>query len=129
MLQKAQLGRNIMQGAISLWSTVEFIHQRNKMGFMVKLDFYHAYDRVCWPYEDWVPAAMAFSDTYVPEGGAHPAQMCRCFFSHQQNHNISAFHLLSLTGGLHYHVVVQQLGFSHFCSAWRMFYLVSTSGF
>jgi hypothetical protein len=64
MLQKAQLGRNIMQGAISLWSTVELIHQRNKMGFMVKLDFYHAYDRVCLPSGDRVPAAMGFSDMF-----------------------------------------------------------------
>ncbi len=64
MLQKAQLGRNIMQGAISLWSTVEFIHQRNKMGFMVKLDFYHEYDRVCWPYGYRVLAAMGFSDMF-----------------------------------------------------------------
>jgi hypothetical protein len=35
--------------------------------------------------------------------------VCCCFFSPQQNHNISAFHLLSPTGGQHYHVVVEQL--------------------
>jgi hypothetical protein len=43
VLQKAQLcsvrGRNIMQGAISLWSTAELIHQRRRRGFMLNLDF------------------------------------------------------------------------------------------
>ncbi len=47
-LQKAQLcsirGKNIMQGAISLWSMAEFIRQRKRRGFMTNLDFYHAFD-------------------------------------------------------------------------------------
>jgi hypothetical protein len=38
VLQRGQLcsvkGRTIMQGAISLWSTAEFIHQRKRRGFM-----------------------------------------------------------------------------------------------
>ncbi len=51
ILRKGQLcsvqGKNIMQGAISLWSTEEFMRQRKRRGFMLNLDFYHAYDRVC----------------------------------------------------------------------------------
>ncbi len=64
VLQRGQLcsvkGRTIMQGAISLWSTAEFIHQRKRRGFMLNLDFYHAYDRVCLPYVDKVLERMGF---------------------------------------------------------------------
>jgi hypothetical protein len=66
-LQRAQLcsvrGRTIMQGAISLWSTAEFIHQRRR-GFMLNLDFYHAYDRVCLPYVDKVLEGMGFGQLF-----------------------------------------------------------------
>jgi hypothetical protein len=51
ILRKGQLcsvqGKNIMQGAISLWSTEEYMRPRKGRGFMLNLDFYHAYDRVC----------------------------------------------------------------------------------
>jgi hypothetical protein len=68
VLRKGQLcsvkGRNIMQGAISLWSTAEFMRQRKRRGFLLNLDFYHAYDRVCLPYVDRVLEAMGFSGTF-----------------------------------------------------------------
>ncbi len=64
ILHKSQLcsvqGRNIMQGAISLWSTAEFVRQRKRNGFLMNLDFYHAYDRVCLPYVDKVLEAAGF---------------------------------------------------------------------
>jgi hypothetical protein len=68
ILRKGQLcsvkGRNIMQGAISLWSTAEFMRQRKRRGFLLNLDFYHAYDRVCLPYVDRVLGAMGFGETF-----------------------------------------------------------------
>ncbi len=68
ILRKGQLcsvkGRNIMQGAIFLWSTAEFMRQTNRRGFLLNLDFYHAYDRVCLPYVDRVLGAMWFGETF-----------------------------------------------------------------
>jgi hypothetical protein len=68
VLAKGQLcsvrGRNIMQGAISLWSMAEFVHQIKRKGFLMNLDFYHAYDRVCLPYVDRVLEAMDFGFIY-----------------------------------------------------------------
>jgi hypothetical protein len=64
ILHKSQLcsvrDRNIMQGAISLWSTAKFIRQCKRRGFMMNLDFYHVYDRVCLPYVDRILEAMGF---------------------------------------------------------------------
>jgi hypothetical protein len=68
ILQSGQLcsisGRNIMQGAVALWSTVEFVRHRKNRIFLLNLDFYHAYDRVCLAYVDRVLAAMGFGDTF-----------------------------------------------------------------
>jgi hypothetical protein len=42
----------------------EFLRQKKIRGFMLNLDFYHAYDRVCLPYVDRVLAAMGFGDFF-----------------------------------------------------------------
>jgi hypothetical protein len=52
--------RNIMQGAISLWSIAKFIRQCKRRGFMMNLDFHHANNRVCLPYVDRILEAMGF---------------------------------------------------------------------
>ncbi len=41
-----------------MWSTAVFIQQRKRKGFMLNLDFYKAYDKVCLPYVDIVLEAM-----------------------------------------------------------------------
>jgi hypothetical protein len=68
ILHKSQLcsvrGRNIMQGAICLWSTAEFVRQRKRNRFLMNLDFYHAYDRVCLPYVDKVLEAVGFGSVF-----------------------------------------------------------------
>ncbi len=68
ILGKGQLcsvkGKNIMQGAFSLWSMAEFMKQRKRRGFMLNLDFYYAYYRVCLPHVDKVLAAMGFGDFF-----------------------------------------------------------------
>jgi hypothetical protein len=48
-----------MQGAIFLWSTVEFLYQRKRKGLLLNLEFYHACDRVCLPYVDKVLEVVA----------------------------------------------------------------------
>jgi hypothetical protein len=49
ILQKGQLcsarGRNIMQGAMALWSTTEFVRLRKRKVVFLNLDFYHAHDQ------------------------------------------------------------------------------------
>jgi hypothetical protein len=87
VLQKSQLcsvrGRNIMQGAISLLSTAEFVQQRKRRGLMLNLDVYHAYDRVCLPYIDRVLAALGFGTIFremvLPlHGGASASFLFYC---------------------------------------------------
>ncbi len=64
ILQKSQLcsvrGRDIMQGAISLWPTAKFIRQWKRRSFKMNLDFYHTYDHVSLPYIAKVLEAMGF---------------------------------------------------------------------
>jgi hypothetical protein len=60
------VGKNIMQGAIFLWSTAKFIRQKlhKERLFVMNLDFYCAYDRVCLLYVDKVLAAMGFGSIF-----------------------------------------------------------------
>jgi hypothetical protein len=53
-----------MQGAVALWSTAEFVRLRKRKTFLLNLDFYHAYDRVCLSFVDRVLAAMGFGDGF-----------------------------------------------------------------
>ncbi len=91
-------GRNIIQGAISLWSTAEFIKQQKRNGFLMNLDFYHAYDRVCLPYVDRVLEAAGFGVAFrevvatLHRGGL-------CFLSPLQDFQGFAHHLLCSPGG------------------------------
>ena len=39
---------------------VEARRQQKRPGFLFNLDFFHAYDRVCMPYVDWVLEVMGF---------------------------------------------------------------------
>jgi hypothetical protein len=68
ILQKAQLcsikGRNTMQGAVALWTTVECVRQSKRKAFFLNLDFYHAYDRTSLAYVDRVLAATGFGDIF-----------------------------------------------------------------
>jgi hypothetical protein len=39
-------GRSIFDGAAAILSAAEYLHRRGVPGFLLSLDFYHAYDRV-----------------------------------------------------------------------------------
>ncbi len=43
---------------------VTLVQQRKITGFLINLDFYHVYDRVCLSYVDRVLEAMAFGPDY-----------------------------------------------------------------
>ncbi|MBM3938954.1 MAG: reverse transcriptase family protein, partial [Sphingomonadales bacterium] len=56
-------GRSIFDGAAAVVSAASFLHQHQLPGYLVSLDFYHAYDRVCMEWVDKVLAAMGFGET------------------------------------------------------------------
>ncbi len=64
VLSPAQLcsvqGRSIFDGILALLSTAEELRRRREPGFLLNLDLFHAYDRVCLPFLDRVLAAMSF---------------------------------------------------------------------
>ncbi len=57
-------GRSIFSGAASILSAIEHLHRFNQPGFLLSLDFFHAYDRVCLEWVDRVLEAMGFGRTF-----------------------------------------------------------------
>ena len=57
-------GRSIFDGCVALLSAVEACHRGRRPGFILNLDFFHAFDRVCLPYLDCVLEAMGFGITF-----------------------------------------------------------------
>jgi hypothetical protein len=57
-------GRSIFDGCTSLLSTVEACHRGKRPGFLMNLDFFHAFDRVCMEYVDKVLSAMNFGGRF-----------------------------------------------------------------
>ena len=53
-------GRSIFDGITAILSVVEARRQQKRPGFLLNLDFFHAYDRVCMPYVDRVLDVMGF---------------------------------------------------------------------
>ncbi len=53
-------GRSIFDGAAAILSLSEYLHRRNLPGFLLSLDFFHAFDRVSLQWLDRVLEAMSF---------------------------------------------------------------------
>ena len=53
-------GRTIFDGTAAALSTASFLHQHQLHGYLVSLDFFNAYDRVCLQWVDLVLEAMGF---------------------------------------------------------------------
>jgi hypothetical protein len=53
-------GKSIFDGAAAILSAVEYLQQRQLPGYVVSLDFFHAYDRVDLQWVDKVLAAFGF---------------------------------------------------------------------
>jgi exonuclease III len=53
-------GRSIFDGPASILSAAEYLHRHGQPGFLLSLDFFHAYDRVSLPWLDKVLEAMGF---------------------------------------------------------------------
>jgi hypothetical protein len=53
-------GCSIFDGAAAILSVAEYLHRRNLPGFLLSLDFFHAFDRVSLQWLDWVLEAMGF---------------------------------------------------------------------
>ena len=57
-------GRSIYDGITAILSVVEARQRQKRPGFLLNLDFFHAYDRVCMPYVDRVLEVMGFGDIF-----------------------------------------------------------------
>ena len=57
-------GRSIFDGCVALLSAVEACHKGRRPVFILNLDLFHAFDRVCLPYLDCVLEAMGFGITF-----------------------------------------------------------------
>ncbi len=68
VLQATQLcsirGRSIHDGPASILSAAEFLHRNQLPGFLMSLDFFHAYDRVSMDWVDSVLKAMGFGQVF-----------------------------------------------------------------
>lgn len=68
LLQATQLcsveGRSIFDGAAAVISASTFLNQHQLPGYLVSLDFFHAFDRVCLSWVDLVLEAMGFGQTF-----------------------------------------------------------------
>ena len=53
-------GRSIFDGPASILSASEFLHRHKRPGYLLSLDFFHAYDRVSLDWVDRVLEAMGF---------------------------------------------------------------------
>ena len=66
ILQTTQLctvkGRSIFDGSAAVLSAAAFLEQHRLPGYLLSLDFYHAYDRVCLKWVDMVMEAMGFGE-------------------------------------------------------------------
>jgi hypothetical protein len=57
-------GRSIFDGAAAILSGVEYLHHRRAPGYVINLDFFHAYDRVDLRWVDKVLEAFGFGPTW-----------------------------------------------------------------
>jgi len=68
VLQATQLcsvrGRSIFDGAAAVVSAATYLHHKKRPGYLISLDFFHAYDRVCLSWVDTVLAALGFGRTF-----------------------------------------------------------------
>ena len=68
VLTTAQLcsvqGRSIFDGILAILSTAEELRRRREPGFLLNIDLFHAYDRVCMPFLDKVLARLGFGGQF-----------------------------------------------------------------
>jgi mannosylglycoprotein endo-beta-mannosidase len=58
-------GRYIIEGAVVLHETIHELHKRKKDGFILKLDFEKAYNKVKWPFLQQVLRMKGFSPRWA----------------------------------------------------------------
>ena len=75
-------GRSIFDGAATILSAAEYLHRRGVPGFLLSLDFYHAYDRVSMQWLDRVLEAMGFGAVLRGWVATLHRQASACFMLH-----------------------------------------------
>jgi len=58
-------GRNILEGVIVLREVIHELHSTNQRGFILKIDFEKAYDRVRWHFLEQVTIEKGFPSLWV----------------------------------------------------------------
>ena len=74
-------GRSIFDGAAAVLFATSFVHQHQLPGFLVSLDFFHAYDRVCLQRMDLVLGAMGFGPVLCRWVAALPCDATANFYA------------------------------------------------
>jgi hypothetical protein len=86
MLHATQLcsvrGRSIFDGAAAVLSAAEYLHRRGVPGFLLSLDFFHAYNRVSIQWLDRVLEAMGFGVVLRRWVATLHRQASTCFLLH-----------------------------------------------
>ena len=79
-------GRSIFEGPAMAVSAAAFLALRERPGFLLSLDFFHAYDRVSMAWVDRVLAAMGFGCTFRAWVAALHRDASACFLLHTVSH-------------------------------------------
>ncbi len=82
-------GRSIFEGPASILSSAEYLHRHQKPGYLMSLDFFHAYDQVSLPWVDKVMEAMGFGTIFRGWVATLHRDVSAAFL-----HNISPFILI-----------------------------------
>jgi hypothetical protein len=75
-------GRSIFEGPATAVSVAAFLAGRGRPGFVLSLDFFHAYDRVSMEWVDQVLAAMGFGGSFRAWVAALHRDASACFLLH-----------------------------------------------
>ncbi|GKU94281.1 hypothetical protein SLEP1_g7800 [Rubroshorea leprosula] len=57
-------GRHLMDGAVIANEVIDEVKRKKKKGFLFKVDFEKAYDKVCWEFLDYMMTRMGFCATW-----------------------------------------------------------------
>ncbi len=75
-------GRSIFDGAAAILSAAEYLHRRRLPGFLLSLDFFHAFDRVSLQWLDRVLEVMGFGLILRQWVGTLHRRATACFMLH-----------------------------------------------
>jgi hypothetical protein len=91
--------RSIFDGPASILSSAEYLHRHQKPGYLLSLDFFHAYDRVSLPLVDKQGHGGHGIWGHLQRLGGHPPSRCLSSFPPPQHLSLHPHPLLHQAGG------------------------------